>query len=64
MAVINGNNTIQGTFDVKRVNGVPVTSDMLGCPTGARFVNINTGIHYTNTGTEAAPTVTVIGSQT
>jgi hypothetical protein len=41
-----------------------VTATERGAPRGAEYTNISTGIMYVNTGTEIAPTWTVVGAQT
>ena len=70
MALIEMTNVIEGFAGVGNAlqfNGVPVSGasgTMVNrAPKGAQLVNSATGIMYVNTGTQASPTWTVVGTQ-
>lgn len=67
MAVIEQSNVMPGSFGHYRTGGAPVngTSGTFAgvAPIGAKLVRTDTGVDHVNTGTQASPTWTVVGTQ-
>ncbi len=69
MPIIQQTNVVNGAYaGVYRTAGAPVSGGSGSfaniAPIGAQLVRTDTGVQYTNTGTQSSPTWTVVGTQT
>jgi hypothetical protein len=66
MPIISGGKIVEGSLGLLSLAGTPVNGTAgthVGAGVGALLVDTTTGKLYVNTGTEAAPIWTVVGSQ-